>query len=139
MIVGELYSQGLKGGLNEYISLVNTSSSEQDAFFYQNITKLISHYLNNTTESEVSIEVINDFAVLKVRKHYVIPILIDNGYWSEQSAKTINNFERNIRGDGGDDIQILVWITGEVSDRAKSELKKKRIFIVENAYSTGTN
>lgn len=139
MVVGELYSQGLKGGLNEYIGLVNTSSSEQDAFFYQNITKLISHYLNNTTESEVSIEIINDFAVLKVRKHYVIPILIDNGYWSEQSAKTINNFERNIRGDGGDDIQILVWITGEVSDRAKSELKKKRIFIVENAYSTGTN
>ena len=139
MIVGELYSQGIKGGLNEFISLVNTSKSEQDAFFYQNITKLISHYLNNTNESEVSIEIIDNFGLLKVRKHYVVPMLIDNGYWSKTSAKTIESLENNLRTDGGDDIQILLWITGEVSSRAKSELKKRRIFLVENAYSTGVN
>ena len=138
MIVGELYSQRIKG-MNEYLSLVNTSNSEQDAFFYQNITKLISHYLNNTNESQVSIEIVNDFAVLKVRKHYVIPVLVDNGFWSEMSAKTINNFDQQIRADSGDDIQILVWITGEASDRAKAELDKRRIFIVENAYTTGIN
>jgi hypothetical protein len=139
IIVGELHFQGINSGINEYIDLVSRSESEQDAFFYQNITKLISHYLNNTTESEVSIEVRDNFALLKVRKHYVFPVLVDNGYWSEAGANIINNFEQAIRGQNGDDIQILLWITGEVSERAKSELEKRKIILVENAYSTGSS
>ena len=138
IIVGELNFQGLKGGVNDYLDLVSRSESEQDAFFYENITKLISHYLNNTTESEVSIEVLDDFALLKVRKHYVFPVLVDNGYWSEAGATIINTFEQAIRGQNGNDIQILLWITGEVSERAKSELKKRKIILVENAYDTGS-
>ena len=119
--------------------LVSSSQSEEDAYFYQNITQLIGHYLDNTTESDVKIVVRDNFTLLKVRKHYVFPLLVDYGNWTEYGAQTISEFENVIRGQNGDDIQFLMWITGVVSDRAKAELKKRNILLVENAYSTGAS
>lgn len=139
IIAGELSYQGIKDGLEEYLMLVSSSQSEEDAYFYQNITQLIGHYLDNTTESDVKIVVRDNFTLLKVRKHYVFPLLIDYGNWTEYGEKTISEFENVIRGQNGDDIQILLWITGVVSDRAKAELKQRKILLVENAYSTGAS
>ena len=135
-IVHALEYQGLKGGVTDYIQLATTAESEEDAFFFQNIIELTLHYLANTVESEASIVVHDGFAMLRVRKHFVFPLLVDNGYWSEFGAQLINKFESDLRSQYGDDVQILLWITGEVSERAKKELAARRILLVENAYTT---
>ena len=139
IIVGELSYQGIKDGLEEYLMLASSSESEQDAFFHQNIIQLIGHYLDNTTETDVKIVVRDNFTLLKVRKHYVFPLLVDYGNWTERGEAIINEFEHAIRGQGDEDIQILLWITGVVSDRAKAELKNRKIILVENAFDTGAS
>lgn len=135
-IVHALEYQGLKGGISDYIQLATTAQSEEDAFFFQNIIELTLHYLSNTVESDTSIVVHDNFALLRVRKHFVFPILVDNGYWSEFGARLINKFESELRAEHGQGVQILLWITGEVSERAKKELAARNILIVENAYTT---
>lgn len=54
-IVHSLQYMGIKEGISEFIQLVSTSESEEDAFFFQNIAKLMLHYIENTLESETSI------------------------------------------------------------------------------------
>lgn len=135
-IVHSLEYQGLTGGVAEFIQLVSTAESEEDAFFFQNITQLIEHYTSNVVESEMSIVVHNNFALLKVRKHFVFPLLVDNGYWSEFGAHLINTFESELRSQHGEDVQIVMWITGVVSERAKKELAAREILLAENAYET---
>ena len=62
--------------------------------------------------------------------------MVDNGYWSEFGAHLINKFESELRAEYGQDVQILLWITGTVSERAKKELAARNILLVENAYTT---
>ncbi len=135
-IVHSLENLGLQSGVSDFIQLVATSNSEEDAFFYQNITHLIEHYISNTVESQNSIVVHDHFALLRVRKHFVFPLLVDNGYWSEFGANLMNTFESDLRSEYGEDVQILLWITGEVSDRAKKELAARKISLAEHAYET---
>ena len=135
-IVHSLENLGLQNGVSDYIQLVATSNSEEDAFFFQNITQLIEHYITNTVEVENSILVHKNFALLRVRKHFVFPMLVDNGYWSEFGANLMNTFESDLRSEYGENVQILLWITGEVSDKAKKELSSRKINLVEHAYET---
>jgi hypothetical protein len=135
-ITHSLDSLGLKSGVSSFIELASTSSSEEDAFFFTNIAKLIEHYITNTAEVENSILVHNNFALLRVRKHFILPLLVDNGYWSEFGANHMNTFESELRSEYGRNVQILLWITGEVSDRAKKELAARNILLVENALDT---
>jgi hypothetical protein len=135
-IVHSLEYLGLKGGVSDFIELVSTAESEQDAFFFQNIIKLIEHYVSSTVETDISIVVHSNFALLKVRKHFVLPFLVDNGYWSEYGAQLMSAFESELRSEFGKDIQILLFVTGEVSQRAKKELAERKMIIVENAYET---
>ena len=135
-IVHSLEYQGLKEGVTDFIRLVSTAESEQDAFFFQNITQLIEHYTSNVVESDTSIVIVENFALLKVRKHFVFPLLVDNGYWSEFGAHLIRKFESGLRSEYGKDVQILLWISGEASERAKKELAALDILLVENAYAT---
>lgn len=136
VIVHSLQYMGIKEGASDFIQLVSTSESEEDAFFFQNIAELILHYLENTVEKEVSIIIKNNFALLKVRKHFVFPLLVDNGYWSEFGANLINTFETDIRSAYGIDTEILLWITGVVSERAEKELRKRNILVAEKAFKT---
>jgi len=135
-ITHSLESLGLKNGVLSFIELASTSSSEEDAFFFTNIAKLIEHYITNTVEVENSILVHNNFALLRVRKHFILPLLVDNGYWSEFGANLMNTFESELRSEYGGNIQILLWITGEVSDKAKKGLAARNILLVENALDT---
>ena len=135
-IVHALEYQGLKSGISDYLQLASTAESEEDAYFFQNIIELTLHYVSNTVEAETSIVVKDQFALLRVRKHFVFPILVDNGYWSEFGAHLITKFESELRAKYGQDIQILLWITGTVSERAKKELAARKILLVENAYTT---
>ena len=135
-IVYALEYQGLKSGISDYLRLASTAESEEDAYFFQNIIELIQHYVSNTVESETSIIIKDHFALLRVRKHFVFPVLVDNGYWSEFGAQLMNKFESEIRDEYGQDVQILLWITGVVSERAKQELAARKILLVENAYTT---
>ncbi len=135
-IVHGLENLGLQNGVSDFIQLVATSNSEEDAFFFQNITQLIEHYITNTVESQNSIVVHEHFALLRVRKHFVFPLLVDNGYWSEFGANLMNTFESDLRSEYGEDVQILLWLTGEVSDKAKKELFSRKINLVEHAYET---
>lgn len=135
-IVHSLQYMGLQSGVSDYIQLVTTASSEEDALFFQNITQLIAHYISNTVELKKSIVVHKQFALLRVRKHFVFPLLVDNGYWSEFGANLMNTFESDLRSEYGDDVQILLWLTGEVSDKAKQALAERKIDLVENAYET---
>ncbi len=135
-IVHSLENIGLQNGVSDYIQLVATSNSEEDAFFFQNITQLIEHYISNTVEAENSILIHNNFALLRVRKHFVFPVLVDNGYWSEFGANLINTFESDLRSEYGEDVQILLWITGEISAKAKKELAARKISLAEHAYET---
>ena len=135
-IVHSLEYLGLKDGVSDFIQLAATSNSEEDSFFFQNIIQLIEHYITNTVESQTSIIIHNNFALLRVRKHFVFPLLVDNGYWSEFGANLINKFETDLRSEYGANVQILLWITGEVSGRAKKELKARKINLVENAFET---
>ena len=61
---------------------------------------------------------------------------MDNGYWSEFGANLVNKFETDLRSEHGENVQILLWITGEVSNRAKKELEARKIILVENAFET---
>ena len=135
-IVHMLEYQGLTGGITDFLQLATTASSEEEAFFFQNIVELTQHYLSNTVESSAELVIHDNFTLLRVRKHFVFPLLVDNGYWSEFGAKLINQFESDIRSKYGQDVQILLWITGEVSNRAKKELKARKIILVEHAFST---
>ena len=135
-IVHSLEYLGLQSGVSDFIKLASTSESEEDAFFFQNIVKLIEHYLSNTVESQTSILVHDNFTLLRVRKHFVFPLLVDNGYWSEFGANLVKTFESDLRSEYGENIQILLWITGEVSDRAKKELAARKINLVEKAFET---
>ena len=135
-IVHALQYQGLKSGIADYLQLASTAGSEEDANFFQNIIELTLHYLSNTVETKTSIIVKDQFALLRVRKHFVFPILVDNGYWSEFGAHLMTKFESELRAKYGQDIQILLWITGTVSERAKKELAARKILLVENAYTT---
>ncbi len=135
-IVHNLEYLGLTGGVSDFIELASTAESEEDAFFFQNIIKLIGHYASTTVETDISIVVHRNFAILKVRKHFVLPFLVDNGYWSEYGAQLMSAFESELRSEFGKDIQILLFVTGEVSQRAKKELAERKMIIVENAYET---
>ena len=135
-ITHSLESLGLKSGASNFIELASTSNSEEDAFFFTNIAKLIEHYITNTVEVENSILVHNNFALLRVRKHFILPLLVDNGYWSEFGANLMKSFESELRSEYGKDVQILLWITGEVSDKAKRELAALNILLSENALDT---
>ncbi len=135
-ITHSLQYLALNAGINDFIRLVSTSESEQDSFFFQNIIALIEHYSSNVVEDDISIHILHDFAVLKVRKHYVLPLLVDNGYWSEFGAQLINTLSNELRKTNEHDVQIVLWITGNVSERSKKELKAKNIILVERAYYT---
>ena len=135
-IAHSLENLRLQKGVSDFIQLVTTSNSEEDAFFFQNITHLIEHYITNTVESQISIVIHNNFALLRVRKHFVFPLLVDNGYWSEFGANLMNTFASDLRSEYGEDIQILLWITGEVSDKAKKELAALKILLSENSLET---
>ena len=135
-IVHSLEYQGLKGGVNDFIQLVSTAKSEEESFFFKNITALIEQYTSNVVETDMAIVVHNNYALLQVRKHFVFPLLVDNGYWSEFGAQLINTFEADLRNKNGADTQIVLWITGEVSARAKKELKTRKIILSEHAYMT---
>ena len=135
-IVHSLEYLGLQSGASDFIKLASTFESEEDAFFFQNIVKLIEHYLSNTVESQTSILVHDNFTLLRVRKHFVFPLLVDNGYWSELGANLVKTFESDLRSEYGENIQILLWITGEVSDRAKKELAVRKINLVKKAFET---
>lgn len=135
-IVESLEYLGLKSGVSDFIKLVSTAESEEDAFFFQNVIKLIGHYSSTTVETQISIVVHNNFALLKVRKHFVFPLLVDNGYWSEFGANLMSTFESDLRSEFGKTIQILLFVTGEVSQRAKKELTVRKILLVENAFDT---
>ena len=135
-ITHSLESLALKGGVASFIKLASTADSEEDAFFFTNIAKLIEHYITNTVEVDNTILVHNNFALLRVRKHFVFPLLVDNGYWSEFGANLIKQFESEIRSNYGEDVQILLWITGEVSDRARQELAALKILLSENSLET---
>ncbi len=74
-IVHSLQYQGLKGGIDDFIQLASTAESEQDAFFFQNISGLIEQYISNVVESDLSIVVHNNFALLQVRKHFIFPLV----------------------------------------------------------------
>ena len=135
-IAHSLENLRLQKGVSDFIKLVTTSNSEEDAFFFQNITHLIEHYITNTVESQISIVIHNNFALLRVRKHFVFPLLVDNGYWSEFGANLMSTFASDLRSEYGEDVQILLWITGEVSDKAKKELAALKILLSENSLET---
>lgn len=127
---------GMKGVLNreEYIELALTAESEEDAFFFQRTAELLRAYYDQQATLE-EIQVIHEIfpVAYAANKTLVVPLVVDYGVWSQQALGLVEAIKAAPKRREVEKTQL--WITGQLSLRAKNEIEKLGWEVHERAFT----
>ncbi len=128
---------GLKNvqGIEAVVEMALTTESEEDALFIQRIAEIIRGYHDRVSPVR-KIQLLKGLLTLySANQSLVIPLLVDNGFWTEiAAARTAEFAQAQVKGEVVRKREV--WITGQVSDRFKQELKARDIALHEHALTT---
>ncbi len=127
---------GLKQAKNRkaFIQLAMTAESEEDAFFLQRNAQLMRAY-NDRVSPITEIQIVHGLAVGYAKNQaWVVPFVVDNGYWSRQGVDLIQRMEAAVPRDR--EIKSLqLWVTGRLSPRAVEELQARKWEVHQHAFT----
>lgn len=127
---------GMKGVLNReaYIKLALTAESEEDAFFFQRTAELLRAYYDQQATLE-EIQVIHGTFPIAyaANKTLVVPLVADYGVWSQQAVGLVEAIQAAPKRREVEKTQL--WITGQLSLRAKNEIEKLGWEVHERAFT----
>ena len=117
-------------GRDKWITALLNASSELDALFFQQATEMMAGY-HQSVSPVVEVTVRGAIPIVHAQDRSVgVMLPIDYGRWTRISASTVDDIA-GIYGKRPDTARVVVWVTGTLSARLKSELGRRGFVVTE--------
>ena len=133
VLILEQLGPASKKGRELLVHLATTAESEDDAIFYVQTARLISHY-DRSVAKIVGITHYNGLPICYTGPgRVVVPLNWDHGAWTERATNAIAEIQ-SLPGEGNL-VDLHIYASGVMTKRVKEELAARKVRLTESVFS----